>query len=421
MKRNTYGEGVNPGCSGANLLEKVKSFPLSPGVYIMKSDQGTVLYVGKAVSLKKRVRSYFSSNNSLKTSALLENVYDIEFIECHSQAQALILEAALIKEKKPKYNVALRDDKSYPFIEITREQFPRVFLSRPKEKNTHILFGPYAHVGLVKSALKLIRKIFPYRSCVCLPRHACLFYHLNLCPAPCVGKISAQHYEENIKNICYVLSGRRKELIEMLEQKMQVLAANQQFEEASALRDKLVALSNLYGGAEVGHELIALRDVLSLKNIPLVIEAIDISCLGGKVAYGSVVVLRGGKPDNTSYRSYRIKEVEKTDDYAMIGEVVRRRYSRLKNEEKSLPDLIVIDGGKGHVERAKQELDAISVFIPVIGIAKQNEEIWFPGSVHPVRISKENPGLHVIQRIRDEAHRFARKYHVRRRQKEMFL
>jgi len=406
----------------AKLKEKIKKLPLSPGVYIMKSKKGEILYVGKASSLRKRVTSYFGPGRSRKTEVLVDKIADIDFIECESEAQALILEASLIKEKMPKYNIALRDDKSYPYIEITKEKFPRLKVSRPKGKTKSMLFGPYPKAGLLKPALKMIRRIFPYCSCKRFPKNACLFYHLNLCPGPCIGAISEAQYLENIKAISKILRGERKELIEDLKHKMDKLAKQKKFEEAGALRDKILAIQNLYHGRGKMHELLFLKDMLGLVNPPLVIEAIDISSLGTEVAAGSVVVFRNAIADKNSYRRYRIKEIESRDDYAMIAEVVRRRYSRLLVEKKKLPDLILIDGGKGHVERAKTELDKLGISVPVIGIAKRNEELWFPKAgikKEKLVIPKDNPGLHLIQRIRDEAHRFAHKYHLLRRKKKM--
>ncbi|MDP2924169.1 MAG: excinuclease ABC subunit UvrC [Candidatus Omnitrophota bacterium] len=402
-----------------DIKEKVKNLPLAPGIYIMKSKDGDVLYVGKATSLRKRVNSYFSKQVSVKTGFLLENLADIEYIECGTQEQALILEAALIKEKKPKYNISLRDDKSYPYIEITKDKFARIFISRPKKKTDNLLFGPYPKVKLLKPALKLVRRVFGYRSCRNMPKTACLFYHLNLCPAPCIGKISSSAYQGNIEAISKILRGERKELEEDLEKKMSNFAKESKFEEAALARDKLSSLYNLYQGKAGEHELIALKELLQLAHIPLVIEAIDVSSLSGKEVTGSVVVFRDGIADKNNYRRYRIKKVEGPDDYASIREVAHRRYSRLIRENRKMPDLVIIDGGLGHADSAKKELDLLDLKISLIGIAKQNEEVWFPGKNAPLVIAKDNPALHLIQRIRDEAHRFAHKYHLLLRSKKV--
>jgi excinuclease ABC subunit C len=385
----------------------------------MKSKEDEVLYIGKASSLRKRVSSYFLKRVYFKTKFLLEKVTDIDYIECSSPEQALILEAALIKEKKPKYNIALRDDKSYPYIEITKEDFPRVSISRPKRTTRSLLFGPYPKAKLIKPALKLIRRTFSYRSCRNMPKSACLFYYLNLCPAPCVGKVSLSAYQENITAISKILKGERKELIADLENKMQTLSRRQRFEEASLARDKLLSLYNLYQGKAAEHELISLKKILQLSNLPLVIEAIDISSLGGRDVTGSVVVFKDAAADKSNYRRYRISPANSSDDYAAIREVVRRRYRRLIKEHKKMPDLIIIDGGSGHTQGAKKELDKLGLIsIPLIGIAKQNEEIWRPQVKEPLVIAKNDIALHLIQRIRDEAHRFARKYHLLLRKKK---
>ncbi|MCM8832178.1 MAG: UvrB/UvrC motif-containing protein, partial [Candidatus Omnitrophica bacterium] len=333
-------------------------------------------------------------------------------IVCNSEEQALILEASLIKEKKPKYNIALKDDKSYPYVEITNEKFPRIFISRPKKQTNNLLFGPYPKAKLLKAALRLIRRIFGYRSCKNMPKNACLFYHINLCPAPCVKKISAVEYKDTVENIIKILKGERKELLNKLEEKMKILAERKEFEEAQKIRDKIFALHNLYQGLSFTHQLLALKELLDLGKIPLTIEAIDISSLMGNYMTGSVVTFKNGIPDKSNYRRFRIKEVARIDDYAAIAEVVKRRYSRLMRENKRLPDLIIIDGGKGHLEVAKKELDKLALSIPIIAISKGEEKIWLIDKEGPLIIPKNHPGLQLIQRLRDEAHRFAHKYHL---------
>ncbi len=402
-----------------NLREKVKKLPLGCGVYIMKSKGGTVLYVGKASSLRKRVGSYFSSRVSLKTGLLVENVVDIEYIACDTEEQALILEAALIKERKPKYNIALRDNKSYPYVAITKEKFPRIFITRKKNNRKAVFYGPYPEVKTLKRALGLIRKVFPFSSCLGSPKEACLFYHLKLCPAPCEGKISAAKYQQNISNIKKILSGERGKLIKQFEEKMQRQARLKNFEEAAKIRDILGAINNLYQGKPKEHEIISLKEFLGLGRLPLYIEAIDISSLGEGDSTGSVVVFKDGLPDKKNYRRFLIRQVDSNDDYAKISEVVQRRYSRLIREKKALPDLVVIDGGQGHVRTAARVLSRLGIKASLIGIAKANEEIWFPDRAKPLVIAKNHPGLQLIQRLRDEAHRFAHSYQLIRRKKRM--
>ncbi|MCF7873620.1 MAG: GIY-YIG nuclease family protein [Candidatus Omnitrophica bacterium] len=401
------------------IKEKIKNLPDAPGVYIMKSAKGSILYVGKATSLKKRVASYFNSKLLGKNRMLIEKVKDIDYLRCESPQQALILEAALIKEKKPKYNISLKDSKSYPYIEITKEKYPRVFISRPKNKKNSYYFGPYTDTGSLKKALKLIRKIFPFCSCHSKKKKKslCLYYYLGLCPGPCAQKITAVSYNENIKAIKKILKGKRPELISVYKKKMEKLSSLERFERASKIRDKIYAIENIYKGKPRLHELLVLKRSLGLTRLPLLIEAIDISALGKNDATGSVVVFRDATADKSSYRRFLIKDVESIDDYKRIQEVVLRRYSRLRREKKQLPDLILIDGGKGQVTAGEEVLNGLGLNISLIGLAKRNEEVWLPDKNKPKVFNKDNPGLQLLQRIRDEAHRFAHAYHLIRRKK----
>lgn len=399
------------------LDDKIKQLPSCAGVYIMKSAAGEIIYVGKANNLKKRVTSYFSRPQSTKNTKLLQNIADIEIVTCSNEAQALILESALIKEKQPKFNISLKDDKSYPYLEITKENFPRVSIVRCKKKNKNIFFGPYPKARLLKEALDMIRRVFPYRSCQVMPKTACLYFHLGLCSGPCIRNITQAAYKENIQGIGKILKGERHDLVKNFQEQMNSLAIQKRFEEAAIIRNKLFSLQNLYWGVTNEHELIGLKDILGLSVLPLTIEAVDISNLKGELATGSLVVFKDGLADKNSYRRFRIKTVERIDDYAMIQEVVRRRYLRLLKENKKLPDLLLIDGGQGHVQAAVEELKKHNISLNLIGLAKENEEVWLPGKNKPLVISKNNPALKLVQRIRDEAHRFARSYHLLLRNK----
>ncbi|MBU2473284.1 MAG: GIY-YIG nuclease family protein [Candidatus Omnitrophica bacterium] len=401
-----------------DIGKKIENLPLGPGVYIMKDKHSQVLYIGKAASIKKRLKGHFSRPVA-KNAVFLNKVTDLECILCQNPEQALILEAALIKERKPKYNIALRDSKSYPYVAVTREKFSRIGISRPKKKGEAVFYGPYPGAKTLKSALGLIRKIFPFRSCLRLPKEACLFYHLKLCPAPCEGKVSLAGYRQNISNITKILSGKRKELIKQLEEKMGRESTLKNFEAAAAIRDILGAINNLYQGKPKEHEIISLKEVLGLDRLPLYIEAIDISSLGSGDSTGSVVVFKDGVPDKDNYRRFLIKQTKAGDDYAGICEVVQRRYSRLLKENKPLPDLVVIDGGQGHVRTAARVFFRLGIKVAVIGLAKGNEEIWFPDKLKPLVIAKNHPCLQLIQRLRDEAHRFAHSYQLLRRRKRM--
>jgi excinuclease ABC subunit C len=401
------------------LKEQVKKFPDKPGVYLMKSTRGKVLYVGKASSLRKRVLSYFRKDAvEAKKELLMEKVVKIDYIICQSQVQALLLEACLIKENKPKYNTVLKDGKSYPYVEVTREQYPRIFISRPKGETDSLLLGPYTQSYLIKQALSLIRQVFPYRSCRRMPKKPCLFHHLSLCPAPCAGLISAKDYQHYVSYIIKILTGDKKRLEKNLKSKMQQSAKEKQFEQAAYFRDKLYQVNNLYLKQGQEHVLKIAKDVLNLKRIPLTIEAIDISNLAGKLATGSVVVFKNGMPSKSDYRRYRIKTINSPNDYQMIREVIYRRYRRLKIESRKMPELIVIDGGRGHLKIAAQELKKLQIDIDIIAIAKAREQVWLINSKKPLIIAKDNPALKLIQHLRDESHRFAKKYHVLLRNKK---
>lgn len=406
------------------LKEKIKGFPECPGVYLMKDAQGKIIYIGKALSLKKRVGSYFHSlsNRDAKTSLLLSNVKDISFIKTKSEAQALILEAGLIKKHFPKYNVELRDGKSYPLIKITRDAFTTVAIVRPRKKDDAEYFGPYTSAGLLREALKIIRRVFPYSNCKPnRKKKACLDYHIGLCPGVCIGAITQDAYQKNIQNIRMILQGRQPELLSQLYKEMKLASSEKRFEDAAIIRDQVEALSALYfGGREGGYleEAEELKLALKLAKIPKRIEAFDISNISGQEAVGSMVSFLSGKPDKNNYRRFKIKTVSQADDYKMLSEITLRRYLRLKAEKNKMPDLIVIDGGKGQLSSVKNELDRLHLNIPVISIAKENEEIFLPGKDEPIKLPFESGALQLIQRVRDEAHRFALKYHRLLRKKK---
>ncbi|MBF0532005.1 MAG: excinuclease ABC subunit UvrC [Candidatus Omnitrophica bacterium] len=399
-----------------NSSERIKLLPLTSGVYLMKDASGVVIYVGKAVSLRKRVQSYFRGRVAdAKTEQLVTHIASIDVMETQSEAEALILEASLIKQYHPKYNIDLRDDKSYPLIEITGDEFPRIFIRRPRERNpTSIYYGPYVGAHLVREALNIIRKIFPF--CVCSPgtTKLCLDYHIGLCTGPCAGKISRVDYLRNIKKIRLILEGKKNELFRSLSKDMERLSQAKRFEKAAVVRDQIRAIGALYSGTrDVNYykEAEQLQRALNLPKPPLRIETFDISNIMGIFSVGSMVAFLNGMPDKANYRRFRIKTVTGIDDFKMIAEVVRRRYTRLKTERALFPDLVVIDGGKGQLSAAADELKKLEVDIPLISLAKQDEEIFTPERRSPVRLPKDSLGLHLLQRCRDEAHRFAVNYH----------
>jgi excinuclease ABC subunit C len=402
-----------------NLKKKVDNLPEAPGVYIYKDAAGNIIYIGKAKILKKRVQSYFNRYLSAKTQALVSRISDLEYILTPTEFQAQLLEASLIKEKQPQYNISLKDDKSFPLIKVSEDPFPLVSICRNKDlgkkkKDRAIYYGPYANSKILKQALKAIRKIFGFRTCKTMPKQPCLYFRLRLCPAPCAGKISREKYGEIIKEIRLFLDSKYEQLIDRLSFEMRQAAQERRFEDAAKLRDRMFALSAI--GRDKVHftsadELEDLKNLAGLRVMPLRIEGFDISNISGQEATGSMVSFYKGVPDKNNYRRYRIKSVSGIDDYAMIREVVRRRYTRLVDENRELPDLVLIDGGKQHLCAAQDVLADIGLDLALLSIAKQDESLYIKGKDKPIRLRHDTPALNLIRRVRDEAHRFARSYH----------
>lgn len=406
------------------LKNKIAKLPEAPGVYLFKDAKGTVIYIGKAKALKKRVQSYFSRALDAKTQALVSKIADLEYRLTGSQAQAALLEASLIKANLPQYNIDLRDDKSFPWIRISGEDFPVVSIYRRKKRQQDSgaqYFGPYTNVGLLRQAIKELRRIFGFRSCKKMPQKACLYYRLKLCPAPCVRKISQARYKEITDQIALFLDSKYEELLGRLAQQMQDLAKEQKYEEAARLRDQISALSAFSQGPNPRpgiNEVEDLQDLLKLKHLPQRIEAFDISNIFGKEATGSLVSFYRGFPDKDNYRRFRIKTVEGIDDYKMLAEVIRRRYNRLIAEKLPLPDLVLIDGGRAHLTTAGKELKKLGLGLALASIAKEKENIYSLTNSKPIKLQFDRPALNLIRRIRDEAHRFAVSYHhILRRKK----
>lgn len=408
--------------------DKIGSLPLTSGVYLMKDASGVIIYIGKAVSLRRRVQSYFRGKaQNVKTDLLVSHIEDVDFILTQSEAEALILESALVKKHLPKYNIELKDGKSYPYIQITSDAFPLVSLVRlakPDQKKKGVrYFGPYVDAALIREALTLIRKIFPFRTCDPLAEKACLYHNIGLCDAPCIGGISAQDYRRTVASIVRVLEGEKDELYRELKEEMERLSQGRDFEKAARVRDQLRAIGALYSsspGVNYFKEAEQLERALGLVRRPERIECIDISTIMGSQSVGSLVSFLNGKPDKAQYRRFRIREVAGMDDFRMVAEVVRRRYGRLKREGLPYPDLIVIDGGKGQLAAAVGELKRLELAVPVISIAKREEELFVPGRRQPVLLSPDSLALKLLQRVRDEAHRFAVSYHRLLRGKKVF-
>jgi len=402
-----------------SLKEVIKVLPSNCGVYFFKDKDGQTLYIGKAIDIKKRIAGHLRTIEP-RLQQMLAQAINVEYELCETEEQALILEASLIRENKPKYNVELKDDKSYPYLVITDDEYPRVHIARLtqlKGKPLRLL-GPFPGAHALKNALNLIRKIFPFCTCA-KPRRACLYVHLSLCPCPCEGVITRRKYLASIDSLCKIFTGERKALVSRLEKDMAAKAHAHKFEEAAQLRDKLTAVFTLYAGKRQVNALLALKENLGLNKIPFTIDCLDIACLAGRDSTGSAVVFKDGLPFKALYRRYRIKTVFGMDDFAMMAEVVCRRYGRMKEEKVPLPDLLVVDGGAGQVSSAKSELDKLGLNIPLIGLAKKNEEIYFPGKAVPLILLKNSPALQLLQRLRDEAHRFTHNYHLLLRQKRL--
>lgn len=536
------------------LEEKIKILPSTPGVYMYFDREGTVIYVGKAKNLKRRVSSYFNrTHDSVRTNLLVRAIADMKYIVVPTEQDALNLENSMIKEYQPRYNVLLKDDKSYPWIVVTKEHFPRVFMTRTRIKDGSKYYGPYTDTASARAVLDLIRDIYPLRSC----RHAitpeyvakgkgrlCLDYHLKRCSGPCVGCVTEAEYGVNIERIRQILRGDLGELLDKLRGDMEALAAELRFEEAQQVKEvydkvqrytaKSVIVSQVIdqidvfgvdddGGADVyvnymhvrrgavvrsvtleykrrmdesqaqilsyavneihnqlsvefGEVIVAEApdvempgvtftvpqrgdrakllevsqrnarqykiDVLKhmekhnpeqrtqkllermqadfrLNVLPTHIECFDNSNIQGTNPVASCVVFRNGKPSKKDYRHFNIKTVVGPDDFASMKEVLTRRYTRLVEEGEELPQLVVVDGGKGQLSAAVEALDAMGLrgVIAVAGIAKRLEEIYFPGDSIPLYIDKNSETLRVVQHMRDEAHRFGITHHRNRRSK----
>lgn len=552
----------------SNLDSKLKNLPDTPGIYQFKNEKGKIIYIGKARSLRSRVRSYFHNGMlSPKTSALVNKIHDLELIITDNEIEALVLENNLIKQFKPRYNVNLKDDKSFPFIKVTNEPFPRVYPTRRIIKDGSKYFGPYTNVKDMKSALRLINQAFKIRSCKLdiTPEaiekkkfKVCLDYHIKKCDGPCEGLISQKDYNDMVNEVTKVLKGKTDDLINDLKIKMNKAGENLEFEKAAEIRDKIehlqllsskqkvvsddfidrdiIALAfegkecacsilNIRNGKLVGkkqlrlsvdpkdtpediyssavkfyydeyteipkeivmeiepsdsetllewlnlrtnknlayrqtgtkfiipqkgnlkslvkmckenailqlkeiqiqkmknegqipYSVSALQRDLRLKMLPKKIECFDISNLQGTDSVASMVVFEDGKPKKSLYRKFIIKDVVGPDDFSSMREVIRRRYSKVLEQNEKLPDLIMVDGGKGQLSSAVEVLDDLGFKdYNIIGLAKRLEEVFFPNHPEAESIPKTSSGLKLLQQIRDEAHRFAITFHRNRRSK----
>jgi len=456
-----------------DLAAKLRDVPHKPGVYVMRDRLNRVIYVGKARDLRKRLANYFTPSKrmkaDLKTRALIESIWDFEIHEVRSDAEAVLYEGRLIKEFRPKYNISFRDDKRFLLVRVNlNDPFPRFQLTRVRKDDGARYFGPFPHSGALRSTLNAIRKRFGLRACRPLVpgerdyKH-CLDHIIKNCSAPCVGKITREEYHQRVEEACNMLDGQSREMQEAIELEMKQAAEKLDFEKAASLRNLLDDLKrttkpmrrftrkSLPTTIDPEEDMAALRDALQLESVPRVMECFDISNITTTHIVASMVRFREGVPDRSNYRRYRIRTVGGQDDFASMAEVVRRRYARVLREgaqraghdtefsqesqeeqmarqrvaeemEASaeepatntprLPDLIIVDGGKGQLGMAYRELRRLGLHDqPVIGLAKEFEEIYRPGRPVPLRLPEDSGALRLLQRIRDEAHRFANAYH----------
>ncbi len=545
------------------IEEKLKSLPAKPGVYLMKDARSRIIYVGKTRALRQRIRSYFQKKNRLtgpKAVALASRIHDFDYVATESEVDALLLEDHLIKEHKPRYNVMLRDDKSFPFIMLTNEAFPRVVVTRNVRRDGARYFGPYTNVKAMRRTIDLVRKVFPLRTCPSAKTwpsmdRPCLDYYIDRCPGPCKGHIGEEGYGEIIGQVCQFLSGRTKDLLNQLKERMAKASEQLQFELAGRIRDQIIAIEKTtirqraFSSREVDRDIIglarndtdvcgavlqvregkllgkehffltapeesteaetlgafltqyyltaqlwpdeillagepdgieafrewtarqrgskidiavprrgdkaamvrlavqnaelqlnthalkraearvrrsipaavgALQEILGTAVPPRRIETFDISNIQGSDPVASMVCFVDGRPRKSDYRKFKVRDVIGPNDFAMMQEVVGRRYRRLLDESKPLPDLVLIDGGKGQLSSVRQVLNELGlVDLPVVGLAKRLEEVFRPGQSDPIVIPRSSPALKMLMQARDEAHRFAVTFHRQRRGNRM--
>lgn len=432
------------------LIARIRTFPRSPGVYLMKDDRGRVIYVGKAVSLRQRVAQYFQPSADLgaKKEQMVAEVADIEFLPAESEVDALLQEARLIKDTHPRYNARLTDDKTFPYLELTvREDFPGVYYTRtPAAKGTK-LYGPFTNAAGLRSAIGELQRIFRFRTCTLDIREddlnrryfrPCILHSIKRCTAPCAGHISREDYRMGIARLRRFLEGRRTQVVRDLTREMKYLARQLKFEDAARVRDQLRAIEALGQRGELREHLQpevfaptfdpaegmrALTEALQAPQPVRTIEGVDIANLGGSEAVGAIVTFVDGRPFKPGYRRFRIRDVQGPHDVGMIREVVFRRFRRLADELSVRPDLVLIDGGPGQLHAAAQAIAAAGGAVPhLVSLAKREEEVYVLGRAEsePLRLPRTHPGLKVLQAVRDEAHRFAQHYHHLLRRKAVF-
>jgi excinuclease ABC subunit C len=437
---------VNDSAEPIPPIEKVRSFPTTPGVYLMKDALGRVIYVGKAINLRSRAGSYFSEAAAVdrRTADLVPEIDDIDFILTDSEVDALLLEARLIKDIQPKYNTELKDDKSFPYLQITtHEDFPRVEFTRAPESKGVKLYGPFTNAKKLRGTISVLQKIFRFRTCSLDIDDGderwrwfrpCLLASINQCTAPCNLRINKEAYKQDIRRLKLFLEGKKDRLFKELQNEMLQASQELKFERAARIRDEIKALEslNLRGNLEDNAQpevfyidpkkgLLGLQKVFKLAKLPRRIEGVDIAHLQGGETVASLVQFIDGLPFKHGYKRYRIRTVEGVDDFASIHEVVSRRFRRLAQEGEAFPDILLIDGGKGQLNAAMEAMRALDIDPPfTISLAKREEEVFLPGQSEPKVLSRHSFGLRLLQYVRDESHRFAQHYHHILRRKSTF-
>lgn len=432
-----------PPVDNSQAAEKVRTFPQTPGVYLMKDAAGRTIYIGKAKNLRARAGSYFlkAAAEDPRTAKLVTEIRDIDYLDAENEIDALLMEARLIKDILPKFNRDLRDSKTFPYLEIfTHEDFPRVrFTREPKSRGTK-LYGPFANPRGLRGAIQVLQKIFKFRTCALDidendPRwrwfRPCLLHSIAQCTAPCNLRISKEQYRKDIHRLQRFLEGGRRAILGEMREEMATAARELQFEEAARLRDEIEMLETLdeRGSLETHVQpevfpidpkrgLAGLRKVLHLEKTPRTIIGIDIAHLAGSDTVAAAVQFLDGLPFKPGYRRLRIRGVSGPDDVASIHEAVARRFHRLSEDGESPPDLLLIDGGRGQLNAALSALTSLGLESQrVVALAKREEEVYVAGLDEPLRLSRHSFALRLLQYVRDEAHRFAQHYHhlLRRR------
>lgn len=419
------------------ILKKIRQFPTAPGIYLLKDGQERVVYIGKAKNLRARASSYFQkgADDDPRIRDWIGEVRDAEFLPADSEVDALLMEARLIKDIQPKHNADLKDDKSFPYLQITTgEDFPRVNFTREPLDRGVKLYGPFPKAKSLRGAIQVLQKIFKFRTCSLDieeddPRwrwfRPCLLASIDQCTAPCNQRIDKEAYRQDIRRLKLFLDGKKDQVIKELEDEMKESSLALQFEKAARLRDEIQALKTLNLRGDLARHaqpevfyidprkgLKGLQKVLKLPSVPRRIDGIDIAHLGGTETVGSLVCFIDGMPFKPGYRRYKIKSVGGVDDYASIREVVSRRVQSLRERDEPPPDILLIDGGKGQLSAALDAFEALGERPPaILGLAKQQEEIFLPGRSDSIQLGRRSFALRLLQYVRDEAHRFAQHYH----------